>query len=118
MENAIGGAYRSIVIKTTKKLSEWAFAFDRHVMDRIVNGVATMNNYGANSSAWIEKYVVYAGLNWTGYAYHIWARVLKILQTGMVHQYALIFIFGLFMLSVLVLFWVFVYGPPTGNIFR
>ena len=62
MENAIGGAYRSIVIKTTKKLSEWAFAFDRHVMDRIVNGVATMNNYGANSSAWIEKYVVYAGL--------------------------------------------------------
>ncbi len=118
MENAIGGAYRSIVIKTTKKLSEWAFAFDRHVMDRVVNGVATMNNYGANSSAWIEKYVVYAGLNWTGYAYHIWARVLKILQTGMVHQYALIFIFGLFVLSVLVLFWVFVYGPPTGNIFR
>lgn len=117
METMIGGAYRSVVINVTKRVADWSFAFDRHVIDRIVNGVATMNSYGANSSAWFEKYVIYAGLNWTGYAYHIWARVLKLLQTGMVHHYALIFIFGFVVLANLVVFWIWIYGPPTGSVF-
>ena len=76
-----------------------------------------MNSYGANSSAWIEKYVIYAGLNWTGYAYHIWARVLKLLQSGMVHHYAMVFIFGFVALTSLVGVWIWMHGPPTGSIF-
>ena len=118
LETMIGGAYRFVVINATKQMATWSFAFDRHVMDRIVNGVAAMNSYGANSSAWIEKYVIYGGLNWTGYAYHIWARILKLLQTGMVHQYALIFLVGFIVLATLVLLWTWIYGPPTGNVFR
>jgi len=117
METMIGGAYRSVVINTTKRVSDWSFAFDRQVIDRIVHGVATMNSYGANSSAWLEKYVIYAGLNWTGYAYHIWARVLKLFQSGMVHHYALIFIFGFVILSTFVAFWIWMYGAPTGSVF-
>ena len=117
METMIGGAYRSVVINATKRVADWSFAFDRHVIDRIINGVATMNSYGASSSAWMEKYVIYAGLNWAGYAVHIWARALKLLQTGMVHHYALIFIFGFVVLANLVLFWIWIYGPPTGSVF-
>ena len=116
-ENALARAYRSVGINLTKRVATWSFAFDRSVIDRIINGVATMNSYGANSSAWIEKYVIYGGLNWAGYAYHIWARGLKLLQTGMVHHYALIFLFGFVVLANLVLFWIWMYGPPTGSVF-
>ena len=115
METVIGGAYRSIMIRTSEQISQWSFAFDRLVIDRLVNGVATMNSYGASSSAWIEKYVIYGGLNWTGYAYHIWARILRLLQTGMVHQYAFIFVLGFIILVNLVVVWIWIYGPPSGG---
>ena len=116
-ENALARSYRSVGITMTKRVANWSFAFDREVIDRMVNGVATMNRYGANSSAWIEKYVIYAGLNWIGYGYHVWARVLRRFQTGMVHNYAAMLIFGFVLLANLVLFWIWYYGPPTGSIF-
>ena len=75
---------------------------DRMVIDGLVNGVAQMAEWGSAGSTWIEKYVVYAGLNVIGFGNHLAARQGRKLQSGMVHHYAAIIIAGLFLLALVV----------------
>ena len=60
----------------------------------------------AQGSTWIEKYVIYGGLNIIGYANHLAARVLRKLQSGLVHHYATILVGGFVILvNFIVLVW-------------
>jgi len=60
---------------------------------------------GAAGSTWIEKHVIYAGLNVIGYGNHLAARSWRRLQSGMVHHYAGMIVAGLFILVHLILLW-------------
>jgi len=65
-----------------------------------------MADWGSAGSTWIEKYIVYAGLNVIGYGNHLVAREGRKVQSGMVHHYAALIVAGLFLLALVVQFFV------------
>ncbi len=91
-----------VFVEPTKRLGELLDWFDRTVVDGIVRGVAQLADRGAAGSTWIEKYIVYAGLNMIGYGNHLAAREGRKMQSGMVHHYAAIIVAGLFLLALVV----------------
>ena len=94
--------YDFLFVEPTKRLGEFLDWFDRIVIDGLVNGVAQMAEWGSAGSTWVEKYVVYAGLNVIGLGNHLAARQGRKLQSGMVHHYAAIIVAGLFLLALVV----------------
>ncbi len=94
--------YDRLFVEPTKKLGALLDWFDRTVIDGLVRGVAQMAELGAAGSTWVEKYVVYSGLNVIGYGNHLVARQWRQLQSGMVHHYAAILVAGLFLLAVII----------------
>jgi NADH-quinone oxidoreductase subunit L len=70
-----------------------------------VRGVGELTEGSARLSTWIEKHVVYAGLNVIGYSNHLAARAWRKLQSGQVHHYAAIIVAGLFILVHLAFVW-------------
>ncbi len=76
----------------------WLRRFDTVVVDGLVNGVGRTVFQGGSLSNDFEKYVVYGSINALGYANHLGARLLRRLQTGSVHHYAMIMIVGIFIL--------------------
>ena len=97
--------YDALFVEPTKKLGlvwDW---FDRHVIDRLVVGVGELTQSSSAASTWLEKYVIYGGLNAIGYANHLLARSWRKIQSGQVHHYAAIIVAGLFILVHLVLAW-------------
>jgi NADH-quinone oxidoreductase subunit L len=97
--------YDRVFVEPTKQLGRVWDWFDRTVIDGIVRAVGQGTESGAAGSTWIEKYVIYAGLNVIGYGNHLMARSWRRLQSGMVHHYAAIIIAGLFILVHVVLLW-------------
>ncbi|HEY5599379.1 MAG TPA: hypothetical protein VIK48_01700, partial [Candidatus Manganitrophaceae bacterium] len=52
-----------------------------------------------------ENYIIYGFINLLGYANHVGARIFRRLQTGSVHNYAMIIIIGFFILvNIYILF--------------
>ena len=94
--------YDRFFVEPTKKLGELLDWFDRTVIDGLVRGVAQMAEMGAAGSTWMEKYVIYSGLNVIGYGNHRIARQWRQLQSGMVQHYAAILVAGLFLLAVII----------------
>ena len=94
--------YDRLFVEPTKKLGALLDWFDRTVIDGLVRGVAQMAELGAAGSTWVEKYVVYSGLNVIGYGNHLVARQWRQLQSGRVHHYAAILVAGLFLLAVII----------------
>ncbi len=96
--------YDVLFVEPTKKLGLALDWFDRVVVDGIVRAVGQMAEFGAAGSTWVEKYVVYGGLNVIGYGNHLLAKQWRQLQSGMVHHYAAIIVAGLFLLAVVIQF--------------
>ena len=94
--------YDLLFVEPTKRLGMVLDWFDRTVIDGVVRGVGRLADWGAAGSTWIEKYIVYAGLNVIGYGNHLAAREGRKMQSGMVHHYAAIIVAGLFLLAVVV----------------
>ncbi len=97
--------YDLLFVEPTKKLGQAWDWFDRTIIDGIVRGVGEFTEDSAWLITWIEKHVIYAGLNVIGYSNHLAARVWRKLQSGMVHHYAAIIVAGLFILVHLVVVW-------------
>ena len=96
--------YDLIIVEPTKRLGELLDWFDRTVVDGLVRGVGQLADWGSAGSTWIEKYVVYAGLNVIGYGNHLAAREGRKMQSGMVHHYVALIVAGLFLLALVVQF--------------
>jgi NADH-quinone oxidoreductase subunit L len=94
--------YDRLFVESVKRLGLLLDWFDRTVIDGVVRSVGRLADWGAFGSTWIEKYVVYAGLNVIGYGNHLAAREGRKMQSGMVHHYAAIIVAGLFLLAVVV----------------
>lgn len=76
--------------------------FDRTIIDGIVRGVGWLADWGSIGSTWVEKYIIYGGLNVIGYSNHLAAREGRKMQSGMVHHYAAIIVAGIFLLVLVV----------------
>jgi hypothetical protein len=87
--------------------------FDATVIDGVVNGVGRGTGKSAAFSTWFETYVIYGSLNLTGYANHLMARLLRLLQSGLVHHYAAMFFIGLLLLANLL--WWLGHPDPAGD---
>jgi NADH-quinone oxidoreductase subunit L len=94
--------YDLLFVEPLKRLGAILDWFDRTVIDGIVRGVGRLTDWGASGSTWIEKYMIYAGLNVIGYGNHLAAREGRKMQSGMVHHYAAIIVAGLFLLVLVV----------------
>jgi NADH-quinone oxidoreductase subunit L len=94
--------YDLIFVEPLKRLGTLLDWFDRVVLDGIVRGVGRLADWGSVGSTWIEKHVIYAGLNVVGYSNHLAAREGRKMQSGMVHHYAAIIVAGLFLLVLVV----------------
>jgi NADH-quinone oxidoreductase subunit L len=94
--------YDLLFVEPTKKLGLALDWFDRVVLDGIVRAVGRMAELGAAGSTWVEKHVIYGGINIVGYGNHLMARQWRQLQSGMVHHYAAIIVAGLFLLALVV----------------
>jgi NADH-quinone oxidoreductase subunit L len=94
--------YDLLFVEPTKRLGMALHWFDRTVIDGLVRAVGRLTDWGASGSTWVEKYIVYAGLNVIGYGNHLAAREGRKMQSGMVHHYAAIIVAGLFLLAVVV----------------
>ncbi|UVT15908.1 MAG: NADH-quinone oxidoreductase subunit L [Nitrospira sp.] len=94
--------YDLIFVEPFKRLGAILDWFDRTVIDGIVRGVGRLADWGSAGSTWIEKYIIYAGLNVIGYSNHLAAREGRKMQSGMVHHYAAIIIAGIFLLALVV----------------
>jgi NADH-quinone oxidoreductase subunit L len=95
-------AYDLIFVEPTKKLGLALDWFDRVVIDGLVRAIGQLAELGAAGSTWVEKYVIYGGLNVIGYGNHLLAKQWRQLQSGMVHHYAAIIVAGLFLLAVVI----------------
>jgi NADH-quinone oxidoreductase subunit L len=71
-------------------------------VDGIVRAIGQLAELGAEGSTWVEKHVIYGGINVIGYGNHLMARQWRQLQSGMVHHYAAIIVAGLFLLAVVI----------------
>lgn len=96
--------YDVLFVELTKKVGLMLDWFDRTVIDGIVRAVGRLAELGAAGSTWVEKHVIYGGLNVIGYGNHLMARQWRQLQSGMVHHYAAIIVAGLFLLAIVVQF--------------
>ncbi len=90
--------YRNGIIRPMKRFVAACGRFDLYIIDGAVNGVGDGAFGGGRLSNLFEKYVVYGFINMTGYANHLGAKLFRRLQTGSVHNYAIIIIIGIFLL--------------------
>jgi NADH-quinone oxidoreductase subunit L len=100
--------YDRVAVEPSKIAGRLLDRMDAAVVDRAVVAVEQVTDLNAAGSTWIEKYVIYGLINIAGYANHIGARILRQLQSGLVHHYAAILVTGLVVLVnliVLILWW-------------
>ncbi|WDT76778.1 MAG: hypothetical protein MPW16_06080 [Candidatus Manganitrophus sp.] len=97
-EAFITEAYNNVVIQPMKRFVALCRRFDVGVIDGAVNGIGRGIFGGSGISNKIENYVVYGFINMVGYSNHVLARIFRKLQTGSVHNYAMILIVGIFFL--------------------
>ena len=97
--------YDKAFVQSSKNLGRELDSVDTRVLDGAVTGVWRLTEMGAAASTWIEKYVIYGGINVVGYSNHIAAHILRKLQSGLVHHYASILVAGFVILvNLIVLF--------------
>ena len=100
--------YDRIAVEPSKAVGRSFDKVDTVGIDRVVVAVEQVTDLSAAGSTWFEKYVIYGLINIMGYVNHIGARILRQLQTGLVHHYAAILVTGLVVLVnliVLILWW-------------
>jgi multicomponent Na+:H+ antiporter subunit D len=97
-EGFVSEFYQRGIIQPMKRVVARAWDFDLEVVDGAVNGVGAGTTIGSRCSNLFEKYVVYGFINIIGYANHLGAQILRLLQTGSVHHYAIMIVIGLFCL--------------------
>src|SRR5579863_80638 len=87
-----------LFVRPALRVAQLCFRVDTQAIDAAVNAVGRFVFSGGGFSTLVEKYVVYGFLNFVAYSSHITARLFRRLQTGSVHDYALIIIVGIFIL--------------------
>jgi len=88
--------YGATVVAGTMGSAKGLWTFDAEVVDGAVNGSGWLTLFSAWFSHLIDKYIVYGLVNLVGAVLEKSSFVLRRLQTGLVQNYALVMLFGVF----------------------
>jgi len=96
-------AYDATVVQGTMAASRGLRAFDRAVIDGAVDGSGWLTRIAAWCAHMIDKYIVDGLVNLVGWMASEGSLMLRRLQTGLVQNYALMMLAGVFVFLTLVL---------------
>jgi NADH-quinone oxidoreductase subunit L len=88
--------YNATFIKGTMASAFGLWAFDRRVVDGAVNGSGWLTVFASWFSSLIDKYVVDGAVNLVGRSAEESSFVFRRMQTGLIQNYALLMLFGVF----------------------
>ena len=88
--------YGATFVRGTVASANGLWAFDRGVVDGVVNGSGWFTIFASWLSHLIDKYMVDGLVNLTGSVFHEASFVFRRLQTGLIQNYALLMLFGVF----------------------
>ena len=87
--------YQSTVIQWFKTIANVSFKFDMNVIDRGVNEVGFKTVFVSRIKNWIDQYIVDGLVNLTGWVARKTSAVLRLIQTGYIHHYLFLLLFGI-----------------------
>ncbi|MFH1687753.1 MAG: NADH-quinone oxidoreductase subunit L [bacterium] len=90
--------YEFILLKPIMKFADWMWAFDAHVIDGLVNGVAWLTVLWSDIKQWFDKWIVDGAVNGSGAVVRAAGNMLRFVQTGAMQFYTL------FILIVIIVF--------------
>ena len=96
--------YGATAVRGTLDSARGLWAFDRGVVDGAVNGSGWLTRFSAWVSGMFDKYVVDGLVNLVGWLAGEGSYVLRRVQTGLIQNYALLMLFGVFAFLTLYLF--------------
>src|ERR1700730_14681291 len=88
--------YNATVVKGTMASSFALWAFDHRVVDGVVNGSGWLTVAASWISSLIDKHVVDGTVNLVGRSAEESSFVFRRVQTGLIQNYALLMLFGVF----------------------
>ncbi len=88
--------YGATVVRGTLAGADGLWAFDRTVVDGVVNGSGWITVLSSWISHLVDKYLVDGLVNLTGSMLHQASFMFRRLQTGLIQNYALLMLFGVF----------------------
>ena len=89
--------YNATVVSGTMAGGRGLWGFDRHVVDGGVNGAGWITLVSSWLSGLTDRYVVDGAVNLVGWTTEESSYWFRRLQTGLVQNYALLMVFGVFM---------------------
>jgi NADH-quinone oxidoreductase subunit L len=92
--------YNATLISGTMGAGRSLWAFDRHVVDGAVNGSSWLTLFSSWLSGLTDKTVVDGAVNFVGWATQESSYWFRRLQTGLVQNYALLMVLGVFVFIV------------------
>ncbi len=96
--------YDATVIRATKGSASALWTFDARVVDGGVNGTGWFTVFSSWVSHLIDKYLVDGLVNFVGWAAEESSLLFRRLQTGLIQNYALLMVFGVFAFLSIYLF--------------
>ena len=88
--------YNATFVNGTMASAFGLWAFDRRVVDGVVNGSGWLTVFASWVSSLIDKYVVDGAVNLVGRSAEESSFVFRRVQTGLIQNYALLMLFGVF----------------------
>ena len=88
--------YNATVVRGTMGGSRGLWGFDARVVDGAVNGSGWATRFSAWCSHMIDKYVVDGAVNLVGWTAYESSFGFRRMQTGLIQNYALLMLFGVF----------------------
>jgi NADH-quinone oxidoreductase subunit L len=88
--------YGATVIRATFASARGLFTFDRRVVDGAVNGSASLTQICSWLSHMTDKYVVDGAVNLLAWTAGRGSFLVRRIQTGLVQNYALLMVLGIF----------------------
>ena len=92
--------YNATLISGTMGAGRSLWTFDRHVVDGAVNGSSWLTLFSSWLSGLTDKTVVDGAVNFVGWATQESSYWFRRLQTGLVQNYALLMVLGVFVFIV------------------
>lgn len=97
--------YQNYIVKLIVWFSKKMYAFDRLVIDGIVNATAKLGLFLSAISDWLDKYIIDGAVNFIAFRIRDLGSFARSFQTGKVQQYLLtmlLFILGVYIFKILI----------------
>lgn len=96
--------YDKTFIALTMGLSKFSGAFDKYVIDGVVNGAAYLTRKVSSIGGLLDKYVVDGLVNAVAYIVGLFGAIFRKFQTGKIESYIMFLVFGVIVLYLILRF--------------